>query len=81
MRDIYIYLSSAKYNYVLDVVNKPRYADDTVIIVESEQQRQQLINTLVTESELKGLYLNSTKSLLWYFRYRLLRMIEDGCLI
>ena len=42
------------------VVNNLRYADDTVILAESEQQLQQLINTVVTESELKGLYLNST---------------------
>ena len=44
------------------VVNNIRYADDTVILAESEQQLQQLINTVVTESELKELYLNSTKS-------------------
>ena len=45
------------------VVNNIRYAYDTVILAESEQQQlQQLINTVVTESELKGLYLNSTKS-------------------
>ena len=43
------------------VVNNLRYANDTVILAESEQL-QQLINTVVTESELKGLYLNSTKS-------------------
>ena len=41
------------------VVNNLRYADNTVIIAESEQQLQQLINTVGTESEL---YLNSTKS-------------------
>ena len=44
------------------VVNNLRYADDTVILAESEQQLQQLINTSSTESEPKGLYLNSTKS-------------------
>ena len=43
------------------VVNNIRYADDTVILAESEQQLPQLINTVVTESELKGRYLNSTK--------------------
>ena len=36
------------------VVNNLRYADDTVILAESEQQLQQLINTVVTKSELKG---------------------------
>ena len=49
------------------VVNNIRYADDTVIFAESEQQLQQLINTVVTESELKGLYLNSTKSFTMVF--------------
>ena len=48
-------------------VNNLRYADDTVILAESEQQLQQLINTVVTESELKGLYLNSTKSFTMVF--------------
>ena len=47
------------------VVNNLRYADDTVILAESEQQLQQLINTVVTESELKGL--NNTKSFTMVF--------------
>ena len=37
------------------VVNNLRYAVDTVILAKSEQQLKQLINTVVTESELKGL--------------------------
>ena len=50
------------------VVNNLRYADDTVILAdESEQQLQQLINTVVTETELIGLYLNSTKSITMVF--------------
>ena len=49
------------------VVNNLRYADDAVILADSEQQLQQLINTVVTESELKGLYLNSTKSFTMVF--------------
>ena len=49
------------------VVNNLRYADDTVILAESEQQLQQLMNTVVTESELKGLYINSTKSFAMVF--------------
>ena len=58
------------------VVNNLRYADDTVILAESEQQLQQLINTVVTESELNGLYLNSTNPLLWYFRkQKLIRLV------
>ena len=43
------------------VVNNLRYADDTVIIAESEEQLQRLINVVVTKSEEKGLYLNSAK--------------------
>ena len=43
------------------VVNNLRYADDTVIIAESEEQLQRLINVVVTKSEEKGLYLNSIK--------------------
>ena len=58
------------------VVNNLRYADDTVILAESEQQLQQFINTVVTESVLKGLYLNSINPLLWYFRkQQLIRLV------
>ena len=49
------------------VVNNLRYADDTVIIAESEEQLQRLINVVVTKSEEKGLYLNSTKSFTMVF--------------
>jgi hypothetical protein len=44
------------------VINNLRYADDTVIIAESEAQLQRLINVVVTESENKGLFLNAAKS-------------------
>ena len=50
------------------VVNNLRYADDTVIIAESEEQLQRLINVVVTKSEEKGLYLNSAKSFAMVFR-------------
>ena len=49
------------------VVNNLRYADDTVIIAESEEQMQRLINVVVTKSEEKGLYLNSAKSFAMVF--------------
>ena len=49
------------------VVNNLRYADDTVIIAESEEQLQRLINVVVTKSEEKGLYLNSVKSFTMVF--------------
>jgi hypothetical protein len=49
------------------VINNLRYADDTVIIAESEEQLQQLINVVVGESEKKGLYLNSSKSFTMVF--------------
>ena len=41
------------------VVHNLRYADDTVIIAESEEQLQRLINVVVTKSEKKGMYLQS----------------------
>ena len=44
------------------VINNLRYADDTVIIAESKNQLQQLMDTVVEESESKGLFLNSAKS-------------------
>ena len=37
------------------VVNNLRYADDTVMVAESEELLQQLINVMVTESERKCL--------------------------
>ena len=49
------------------VVNNLRYADDTVIIAETEEQLQRLINVVVTKSEEKGLYLNSAKSFTMVF--------------
>ena len=39
-----------------------RYADDTVILAETETELQQLMNIVVQESEIKGLYLNCAKS-------------------
>ena len=44
------------------VVNDLRYSDDTVIVAESEEQLQRLINVVVDNSEEKGLHLNSAKS-------------------
>ena len=41
------------------VVNNLRHTDDTVIITESGDQLQRLINVVVTKNEEKGLYLNS----------------------
>ena len=49
------------------VVNMLRYADETVIIAESEEQLQRLINVVVTKSEVKGLYLNSASPSPWCF--------------
>ena len=43
------------------------YADDTVIIAESKNQLQQLMDTVVEESEAKGLFLNSAKSFIMMF--------------
>ena len=44
------------------VVNNLRYADDTVMVVVSEEQLQSLINVVVAKSEEKGLHQNSAKS-------------------
>ena len=41
------------------VINNIRYADDTVVIAESERQLQQLMGTVVEKSEAKCLLLNS----------------------
>ena len=49
------------------VVNNLRYADDTVIIPESEKQLQRLINVVMTNNEEKDLYLNSIKSFTMMF--------------
>ena len=43
------------------VINHLRYADDTVIIAETEEELHQLIDSVVRESENKGLYLNESK--------------------
>ena len=45
------------------VVNNLKYADDTVIISESEEQLQRLINVVVTKCEEKGLYFEQCKVL------------------
>ena len=49
------------------MINNLRYADDTVIIAESKNQPQQLMDTVVEESEAKGLFLNSAKSFTMVF--------------
>ena len=49
------------------VIRNLRYADDTVIIEESKNQLQQLMDTVVEESEAKGLFLNSAKSFTMVF--------------
>ena len=49
------------------MINNLRYDDDTVIIVESKNQLQQLMDTVVEESEAKGLFLNSSKSFTMVF--------------
>ena len=47
------------------VVNNLRYADDTVIVAESEEQLHGLINVVVAKSEEKGLHLNFEN---WLYR-------------
>ena len=50
------------------VINNLRYADDTVIIAESKNQLLQLLDTVVEESEAKGLFLNRPSHSLWCSR-------------
>ena len=49
------------------VIKNLRYADDRVIIAESKNQLQQLMDTVVEESEAKGLFLNSAISFTMVF--------------
>ena len=49
------------------VINNLRYADDTVIIADTEEELQQLIDIVVRESENKGLYLNGSNSFTMVF--------------
>ena len=44
------------------VVKNLRYADETVIVAESEEQLQRLINVVVAKSEKRALHLNNAKS-------------------
>ena len=43
-------------------INNLRYADDTVLIAATEKDLQELLDTVVKESEIKGLTLNSKKT-------------------
>ena len=49
------------------MINNLRYADDTVIIAQSKNQLQQLMDTVVVESEPNGLFLNSANSFTMVF--------------
>ena len=49
------------------MINNLRYADDTVIIAESKNQLQQLMDAVEEENEAKGLFLNSAKSFTMVF--------------
>ena len=44
------------------MINNLRYADDTVILSETEHELQHLMDIVVQESEQKGLFLNIAKS-------------------
>ena len=44
------------------VINNLRYADDTVILAETEPELQHLMDIVVQESEQKGVFLNIAKS-------------------
>ena len=46
-------------------INNLRYADDTTLIADSETRLQNLLNSVVTESELNGLTLNKKSLPAW----------------
>ena len=43
-------------------INNLRYADDTVLIADSEEKLQNILTTVTVESENKGLQLNAKKT-------------------
>ena len=43
-------------------MNNIRYADDTVLIADNEKELQEMLDTVVRESEKKGLSLNKKKT-------------------
>ena len=43
-------------------INNLRYADDTVLIADSEDKLQEILTTVAEESEKKGLQLNAKKT-------------------
>ena len=43
-------------------INNLRYADDTVLIADSEEKLQNILSTVTFESENKGLQLNAKKT-------------------
>ena len=49
------------------VINNISYADDIVSIAESENQLEQLMDTVVEGSDANGLFMNSAKSLTMVF--------------
>ena len=46
-------------------INNLRYADDTVLIADSEHKLQMILTAVVEESEKKGLQLNAKKTSVW----------------
>ena len=47
-------------------INNIRYADDTVLLAENETELQQILDTVKTESERYGLFMNVKKQKVWY---------------
>ena len=50
-----------------NVINNWRYADDTVIVAETETELQQLMDIVEQECKNKGSYLNCSKSYIMVF--------------
>ena len=55
-------------------MNNIRYADDTVLIADNEKELQEMLDTVVRESEKKGLSLNKKKRKSWSSQRKTVRL-------
>ena len=53
-------------NKIARSINNPRYADDTTLMAESEEELKSLLMKVKVESEKVGLKLNIQKTKIWH---------------
>lgn len=65
------------------LINNIRYADDTVVLAENEQDLQRLLNQIVRHSEHYGLLINTTKTKIMAFTKKPVQahLVIDGDLV